>query len=86
VEVRVGDGSRGDPSGAPWRRIVVAAAVSTIPVALTEQLADGGPLVIPVGARREQELLLVERHGERLAQSKHGPCVFIPLVGVAGWT
>ena len=86
VEVRVGDGSLGDPSGAPWPRIVVTAAAPAIPVALTEQLADRGRLVIPVGARREQELLLVERHGERLAQSKHGPCVFIPLVGAAGWT
>ncbi|MES2209665.1 MAG: protein-L-isoaspartate(D-aspartate) O-methyltransferase [Chloroflexota bacterium] len=86
VEVRVGDGSRGDPSGAPWPRIVVAAAAPAIPDALTDQLADGGRLVIPVGARREQELVLVERHGDRRTQSNHGPCTFVPLVGIAGWT
>ena len=85
VEVRVGDGSRGDPSGAPWARIVVAAAAPAIPDELADQLADGGRLVIPVGARWEQDLVLVERHGDRLAQSNHGRCSFVPLVGVAGW-
>ena len=85
VEVRIGDGSRGDPSGAPWARIVVAAAAPAIPDELADQLADGGRLVIPVGARWEQDLIVVERHGDRLAQSNHGRCSFVPLVGVAGW-
>ena len=84
VEVRVGDGSRGDPSGAPWARIVVAAATPAIPNALADQLADGGRLVIPVGSPREQDLILVERHGDRLAQSNHGHCSFVPLVRSAG--
>ena len=49
VEVRVGDGSLGDPAGAPWDGIIVTAAAPSIPAALREQLADGGRLVIPVG-------------------------------------
>lgn len=86
VEIRVGDGSLGWTAGAPWARIIVAAAAPAVPDALVAQLADGGRLVIPVGGRREQELILVERRGADLVTTNHGPCVFVPLVGVGGWT
>ena len=85
VEIRVGDGSLGSPDDAPWSRIIVAAAAPAVPDALTAQLADGGRLVIPVGGRHEQELVLVERDGTELATTNHGPCVFVPLRGAGGW-
>ena len=85
VEIRVGDGSLGSPADAPWSRIIVAAAAPAVPDALVAQLADGGRLVIPVGGRREQELVLVERRGAELATTNHGPCVFVPLRGAGGW-
>jgi protein-L-isoaspartate(D-aspartate) O-methyltransferase len=85
VEIRVGDGSLGAPGEAPWPRIIVAAAAPAVPDALVAQLADGGRLVIPVGGRWEQELILVERHGADVITSNHGPCVFVPLRGAAGW-
>ena len=85
VEIRVGDGSLGAPGEAPWSRIIVAAAAPAVPDALVVQLADGGRLVIPVGGRWEQELVLVERHGAEVITTNHGPCVFVPLRGVAGW-
>jgi protein-L-isoaspartate(D-aspartate) O-methyltransferase len=85
VEIRIGDGSLGWPADAPWSRIIVAAAAPAVPDALVAQLADGGRLVIPVGGRREQALLLVERRGAELATTNHGPCVFVPLRGAAGW-
>ena len=86
VEIRVGDGSLGAPREAPWARIIVAAAAPAVPDALTRQLADGGRLVLPVGGRWEQELILVERHGADLVTTNHGPCVFVPLLGAGGWT
>jgi protein-L-isoaspartate(D-aspartate) O-methyltransferase len=85
VEIRVGDGTLGAPEEAPWGRILVAAAAPRVPEALTDQLADGGRLVIPVGARWEQDLLLVERDGARLRTTSHGGCVFVPLVGEGGY-
>jgi len=85
VEIRAGDGTAGDPEGAPWTRILVAAAARKVPDALAEQLAEGGRLVIPVGSRWEQELMLVERHEGALRTSRHGGCVFVPLVGDGGF-
>jgi protein-L-isoaspartate(D-aspartate) O-methyltransferase len=85
VEIRVGDGTLGAPEEAPWSRILVAAAAPRVPEALTDQLADDGRLVIPVGARWEQNLLLVERDGPNLRTTNHGGCVFVPLVGEGGY-
>ncbi len=86
VEVRVGDGSRGDPDGAPWDGIIVTAAAPEIPAALREQLAIGGRLVIPVGARWEQELIVVERRSQtEWRERSDGAVVFVPLVGEGGW-
>ena len=49
VKLVVADGTLGWPAGAPYDRILVAAAAAAIPPALIEQLAPGGILVIPLG-------------------------------------
>jgi protein-L-isoaspartate(D-aspartate) O-methyltransferase len=66
-------------------RITVAAAAPGVPDALAEQLADGGRLVIPVGSRWEQELLLVERHGAALATRDAWPEAGGGRPCAAGW-
>jgi len=86
VEVRVGDGSIGAPDGAPWDGIIVAAAAPAVPHQLREQLADGARLVVPVGPRDRQVLTVVERHGNDWTERPAGACVFVPLVGAAGFT
>ena len=86
VTVTAGDGSLGLPDGAPWDGILVAAAAPRIPEALRDQLGDGRRLVIPVGSRREQLLLIVERHGSEWTERSDGACVFVPLIGAEGWS
>jgi protein-L-isoaspartate(D-aspartate) O-methyltransferase len=87
VDVRLGDGSLGDPTGAPWDGILVAAAAPAIPIPLREQLSpNGGRLVIPVGNRGRQDLLLVVRHGDTWEERNDGPVVFVPLVGEQGFS
>ena len=85
IDVRTGDGTQGLPDEAPWDGILVAAAAPEIPVPLREQLGEGRRLVIPVGSRHEQQLLVVERHGTEWREWSDGPCVFVPLIGEAGW-
>lgn len=86
VEIRVGDGSLGDPEGAPWDGIIVTAAAPAVPDALREQLAIGGRLVIPVGGRWDQLLLVIERHGPSdWAETSDGAVIFVPLIGPGGF-
>ena len=85
VEVRVGDGTLGAPDGAPWDGIIVTAAAPAVPAALREQLADGARLVIPVGSRERQQLLVVTRRGNEWLEESGGAVVFVPLIGDDGF-
>jgi protein-L-isoaspartate(D-aspartate) O-methyltransferase len=85
VEIREADGSLGDPDGAPWDGIIVTAAAPAVPDALREQLADGRRLVIPVGPRDRQLLVIVTRHGNEWLERSDGYCVFVPLIGAGGF-
>jgi protein-L-isoaspartate(D-aspartate) O-methyltransferase len=76
----VGDGSDGLPSEAPFDAINVAAATGdSPPLALAEQLAEGGRLVAPVGARK-QRLTLIRRTRGRYEQTQLEAVRFVPLV------
>jgi protein-L-isoaspartate(D-aspartate) O-methyltransferase len=87
VDIQVRDGSRGAPDGAPWDGIVVTAAAPSIPDALREQLGIGARLVIPVGPRYQQDLIVVERRGPNdWDEWSDGAVVFVPLVGEGGWS
>jgi len=86
VEIRIADGSGGDPAGAPWDGIIVTAAAPAVPEPLREQLAIGARLVIPVGGRWDQQLLVIERQGPAdWAETSGGAVVFVPLVGEQGY-
>jgi protein-L-isoaspartate(D-aspartate) O-methyltransferase len=80
VTLVVGDGSLGYPDEAPYGAINVAASSEHgVPAPLTDQLADGGRLVLPVDDGR-QHLTVVRRRGLELEQEQHEPVRFVPLV------
>jgi protein-L-isoaspartate(D-aspartate) O-methyltransferase len=82
VEVHHADGTDGWPAGAPYEVIVVSAAADAIPRPLLDQLADGGRLVIPVAGQgnEPQDLLLVQRRGDRFETRTLFKVLFVPLV------
>jgi protein-L-isoaspartate(D-aspartate) O-methyltransferase len=85
VHVVTGDGSLGLAEHAPYDKILVAAAAPRVPETLVAQLADGGRLVIPVGTRQEQQVLVVRKMGEETVITQREGCRFVPLVGEQGW-
>jgi protein-L-isoaspartate(D-aspartate) O-methyltransferase len=82
---RIGDGSLGWESRAPYDRILVAAGAPVAPEALKRQLAEGGRLVIPVGGRESQYLLAIDRSGDDFFETNLGECRFVPLLGAQGF-
>ena len=82
VQLKTGDGRDGWPEYAPFDAIVVTAAGRRIPIAVTEQLAPGGRMMIPVGGRLSgQNLTLVEKdEAGNIEQRVILPVAFVPLV------
>jgi protein-L-isoaspartate(D-aspartate) O-methyltransferase len=85
IRIVVGDGTLGHVPQSPYDGIMVTAAAPHVPEALTQQLADGGCLVVPVGSRFLQELMIVTKKEGKLGMDTADGCVFVPLVGKDGW-
>lgn len=85
VEIIVADGSLGWPAGVPYDRIIATAAAPHLPEAYRTQLADGGRIVIPLGDRRSQHLMVFQRFGDQWTESVNSGCRFVPLIGHDAW-
>jgi protein-L-isoaspartate(D-aspartate) O-methyltransferase len=79
VSMKHGDGWKGWNSKAPFQAIIVTAAPTEVPQALLDQLADGGRLVIPVGADT-QILKIITRKGDTYTEQQVEAVRFVPLV------
>src|SRR5579862_2032452 len=84
VRFKVGDGSVGWRTQAPFDGIIVAAAPLVVPDELIEQLAPGGRLVVPAGPEGKQQLLRITRREQGLDRQVLGSVSFVPLVGGVG--
>ncbi len=80
-----GDGSKGIPAKAPFNKIIVTAGAPVIPAALTDQLAEGGILVIPVGDREKQMMMRIRKKNGKLIEERFNFFAFVPLLGEQGW-
>jgi len=83
LHVKVGDGYKGWPENAPFDAIIVTCAPDRVPRPLTDQLKDGGRMIIPVGDRFAQELYLLEKKKGQLKESAVLPVRFVPMAGEA---
>ena len=83
VRVRIGNGYEGWPEEAPFDRIIVTCAPDDIPEALTEQLAPGGRIIIPVGSPWQAQQLIVVRKNRKgkISSEKQYPVRFVPMTG-----
>ncbi|MCK9915281.1 protein-L-isoaspartate(D-aspartate) O-methyltransferase [Microbacteriaceae bacterium K1510] len=82
VDVIVGDGLEGAPDRAPFDRIIVTAAGSTVPEALVDQLAEGGVMVLPLGPHNGPQHIvrLVKGADGTLAREDLIAVRFVPLL------
>ena len=82
ITTRLGDGTRGWPEQAPFARILVTAAGGPEPPKdLTDQLAIGGVLLIPLGAdHRDQRVVRFRRSEAGLIREDLWPVRFVPLL------
>jgi protein-L-isoaspartate(D-aspartate) O-methyltransferase len=83
VLVRAGDGYKGWPDAAPFDAIIVTCAPDKVPQPLTEQLKDGGRMIIPIGEIWDQKLVLLHKRGQRLEKTVVLPVRFVPMTGEA---
>jgi len=82
IHFKVDDGYAGWEGNAPYDAILVTAAPPEIPEPLTEQLKEGGKMVIPVGDYI-QELILITKKKEGLEEERVTPVRFVPMTGEA---
>jgi protein-L-isoaspartate(D-aspartate) O-methyltransferase len=80
IRVKAGDGYLGWPEAAPFDAIIVTCAPDHIPQPLTDQLKEGGRMVIPVG-EYTQELKKIVKHAGKLETANVIPVVFVPMTG-----
>jgi protein-L-isoaspartate(D-aspartate) O-methyltransferase len=80
IKTKIGDGYEGWLERSPFDAIIVTCAPTHIPEPLKEQLAEGGRMIIPVGERYVQELVLLTKQKGKLKQKSVLPVRFVPMV------
>jgi protein-L-isoaspartate(D-aspartate) O-methyltransferase len=83
VHIKTGDGYKGWPEAAPFDAIIVTCAPEHVPQPLTDQLKEGGRMVIPVGPSGVQQLYRLEKRNGQLIQSAVELVRFVPMTGEA---
>ncbi|MFO0423092.1 MAG: protein-L-isoaspartate(D-aspartate) O-methyltransferase, partial [Planctomycetia bacterium] len=83
IVTKIGDGFLGWPEHAPFDKIIVTCSPEEIPTPLVEQLAEGGRMIIPVGERYDQTLVLLTKRDGKMQRDALVPSLFVPMTGAA---
>ncbi|WP_319500104.1 protein-L-isoaspartate(D-aspartate) O-methyltransferase [uncultured Draconibacterium sp.] len=84
IYCKVGDGYLGWPEKAPFDAILVSCSPSHVPEPLQEQLAEGGRMIIPVGAGNIQKLVLLQKRNGKIRKKEVLPVRFVPMLDEDG--
>lgn len=79
VRLRTGDGNMGWPEMSPFDRVIVSCSPEEIPHNLTEQLNNGGKMILPLGSYM-QRLVIVEKEKGNISLKNDLPVRFVPMV------
>ena len=80
VMLKCGDGLQGWEEYAPFDAIIVTAGGFASDI-WTEQLVDGGVLLMPEGSGREHKLVRRQKQGDNIVEEYFDDCTFVPLLG-----
>ena len=80
IKVKIGDGYQGWKEYSPFDAIIVTCAPSHVPQPLKDQLAEGGRLVIPVGKRFSQKLVLLTKEKGEIKKKDIMAVRFVPMM------
>jgi len=86
VKIFLGDGTLGLPDEQnSFDAIIITAASPGRPDYLLSQLASRGKLVVPMGDRFSQRLMLFSKTEDHITEEVICGCTFVPLIGKYGW-
>jgi len=80
IHTRFDDGIKGWKMYAPYDRILFSASCIVPPLALMEQLKDGGILVAPIEKNGKQVITRYIKDGKRVITQELEECFFVPIV------
>jgi len=84
IKFKVSDGTLGWKEESPFDRIIITAAAPKIPLPVTEQLKEGGKLILPLADSFGQMLTLVTKKNGQMVAENICPVIFVPLIGKHG--
>jgi len=81
IEFKLADGYMGWPEKSPFEAIILTAASPVVPLKLVNQLADGGSMILPIGAAEQVQMLtLITKKGTEIEQKEIEPVRFVPML------
>lgn len=86
INLFLSDGTIGLSEFAPYDKIIVTAAAPKFPELLISQLSPGGLAIIPIGDKKIQKMVLIQKSVDnKINQKELGDFKFVPLIGIDGW-